>query len=253
MTGAPATQPSKRSRTVRLGTAGWSIPRAVADQFPTEGSALERYAAVFDAVEINSTFYRPHRRSTFLRWAGATPDGFSFSVKVPRAITHDARLVNGAEALARFLDDLDPLRAKLGVLLVQLPPSLAFDQAVADNFFGGLRRIDAELPVACEPRHASWFSGEVDDLLVACRVSRVAADPARPEGAGEPGGWRGLAYYRLHGAPRMYYSAYDGAAVAALAERLQAGAEPAWCVFDNTASGAAAADALALQRLMTET
>lgn len=208
---------------------------------------------MFDAVEINSTFYRQHRRSTFARWVSATPDDFLFSVKVPRAITHDARLVDGAEAVVRFVEELDALRAKLGVLLVQLPPSLVFDPAVAEAFFAGIRRCDPDVQIACEPRHASWFSAAAEALLVGHRIARVAADPARTPGAGEPGGWPGLAYWRLHGAPRIYYSAYGAVALASLARKLQAGAAPTWCVFDNTASGAAAADALALQGFCTGT
>ncbi len=233
-----------------VGTAGWSIPRAVADRFPAEGSGLERYAAVFDAVEINSTFYRPHRASTFLRWATCTPEGFRFSVKAPRAITHDARLVDCADALAGFLSELDPLRAKLGALLVQLPPSLAFDPAVAETFFGDLRKRESGLQVACEPRHASWFSAAADGLLAGFRVARVAADPALHPHAEEPGGWTGFSYFRLHGAPRMYFSAYSPEAVEALARRLDRGqGERPWCIFDNTASGAATADALELLRV----
>ena len=235
----------------RIGTAGWSIPRAVADRFPSEGSGLERYAAVFDAVEINSTFYRSHRASTFLRWAMRTPDSFRFSVKAPRAITHEARLVDGAEALGRFLSELEALRAKLGVLLVQLPPSLAFDPAVAEAFFGALRARETELQVACEPRHGSWLSPAANELLVGFRIARVAADPALHPLSGEPGGWTGLSYFRLHGAPRMYYSAYGPEAVRTLARRLEGDRSGmAWCVFDNTTLGAAAADALELKRVL---
>ena len=237
---------------IHIGTAGWAIPRAVADCFPAEGSGLERYAAVFDAVEINSTFYRSHRGSTFLRWATHTPASFRFSVKTPRAITHDARLVNGADALARFLSELEPLRVKLGVLLVQLPPSLAFDPAVAESFFGVLRQREHKLQIACEPRHESWFSAAADDLLSGLRIARVAADPALHPLAGEPGGWKGLSYFRLHGAPRMYYSAYGPEIVRAFARRLEYGqSKRVWCIFDNTALGAAAADALEFMRVMS--
>ena len=231
----------------RIGTAGWSIPRAVAGRFPSDGSGLERYAAVFDAVEINSTFYRPHRPATFARWAERTPEAFRFSVKVPRVITHDARLAGAEDDLGRFLSELDPLRPKLGVLLVQLPPSLAFDAAVAAGFFGALRQREPALPVACEPRHASWLSPEADQLFSGLHVARVAADPALSPAAAEPGGWPGLTYFRLHGSPRMYRSAYGPEAAARLAERLRSvRSGEAWCIFDNTASGAAAADALEL-------
>ena len=222
----------------------------MADRFPAEGSGLERYAAVFDAVEINSTFYRPHRAATYQRWAERTPESFRFTVKAPRAITHDARLVSAADALAAFLSELDPLRAKLGALLVQLPPSLAFEPSVADAFFGALRKREHDLQVACEPRHATWFLPDADGLLAGFRVARVAADPAPHPRAGEPGGWPGFSYFRLHGAPRMYFSTYGAEAIGALAQRMERGqGERPWCIFDNTASGAAAADALELLRV----
>ena len=105
------------------------------------------------------------------------------------------------------------------------------------------------MPVACEPRHASWFTPDVNDWLDARRVARVAADPTRVAGAGEPGGWSGLAYYRWHGSPRIYYSDYDEVALAALGRRLDAHRQrgvTTWCILDNTALGAALGNALAL-------
>jgi uncharacterized protein YecE (DUF72 family) len=235
---------------LRIGTAGWTIPRAVADAFPAEGTGLERYAARFRAAEINSTFYRPHKRATLERWAAAVPEDFRFAVKAPKAVTHELRLAGAEEPLRRFLDELAPLSAKLGPVLVQLPPSLAFDPAVAGLFFDLLRRLH-EGEAACEPRHPSWFTPEADELLAHARVARGAADPARVPEAAHPGGWRGLTYRRLHGSPRIYYSSYEPDYLAALATDLRADAArgPAWCVFDNTVTGAAAANALALTDL----
>ncbi|THD61280.1 DUF72 domain-containing protein [Phenylobacterium sp.] len=229
-----------------LGTAGWSVPRDVADAFPAEGSGLERYAARFNAVEINSTFYRSHRPQTFERWRAATPGGFQFAVKVSRAITHEARLIGCGPRLAQFFDEIAPLAGKLGPILVQLPPSLAFDPGVAADFLAELRRQWGG-PVALEPRHASWFGAQAAALLAAHRIAQVAADPARVAAAGVPGGDPSLAYWRLHGSPRMYYSPYGPTALEALALAIaKAHARDAWCVFDNTASGAAAANALTL-------
>ncbi|MDP3660424.1 DUF72 domain-containing protein, partial [Phenylobacterium sp.] len=196
---------------LRIGTAGWSVPRAAADAFPADGSVLQRYSARLSAVEVNSSFYRPHRRQTYERWRDATPDGFRFAVKAPRAITHEARLVDCAEGLAAFLLQIGGLSGKLGPLLVQLPPKLAFDAVVAARFFDDLRTRWSG-SVACEPRHASWFEGAADDLLIAHRIARVAAHPAPHPLAASPGGWSGLAYWRLHGSPRMYASDYDAAA-----------------------------------------
>jgi uncharacterized protein YecE (DUF72 family) len=232
---------------IRIGTAGWSIARAAAERFPAEGSGLERYAEVFGAVEINSSFHRPHRASTWKRWRDSVPANFRFSVKVPKRITHELKLVGFEEALTAFLAEAGVLNDKLAVLLVQLPPKLAFEPEIARAFLADLA-ARSSAAIACEPRHESWFTAGADALLVELQVARAAADPARHAGAGEPGGWRGLAYWRLHGSPTMYRSSY-GERVAAYAAALEAEAEAgreAWCVFDNTASSAATSDALAL-------
>ena len=233
---------------LRLGTAGWSIPAAVADRFPGAGSSLERYACVMTAVEVNSSFHRPHRRTTWERWAASTPDDFRFSVKVPRLLTHDQRLADPDEVLDRFLGEVSGLGSKLAVILVQLPPSLKFDEVAARGFFDALQARFAAA-VACEPRHADWFTAGADAWLAERRIARVAADPAKHTGAADPGGWRGLRYFRLHGSPRMYYSAYSPEVLAATARRLleNAAGAPTWCVFDNTAGSAALPDALTVR------
>jgi uncharacterized protein YecE (DUF72 family) len=230
---------------IRVGTAGWAIPRAIAGSFPEEGSGLQRYAARFGVAEINSSFHRPHRPGTYLRWAEAVPEDFRFAAKLPRRITHDLRLVGAEEELQRFLGEVAGLGSRLGPLLVQLPPSLAFEAAPAATFFRQLRSRHAG-GVALEPRHASWFAPEPDGLLREHRIARVAADPARVPAASEPGGWAGLAYVRLHGSPRTYYSSYQADYLEALAARLRDASVETWCIFDNTASGAAAANALDL-------
>lgn len=237
---------------IRIGTAGWTIPRAVAGDFPAEGSGLERYAARFDAAEINSTFYRPHRPATFERWAAAVPEGFRFSVKCPKRITHELKFAGCEEALAAFGAEITNLGDRLGPVLVQLPPSLAFDEVVAASFFeAAAARLQS--PIACELRHPSWLGEAADALLSRLQVSRVAADPARVPEAATPGGWRGLAYFRLHGSPVMYRSSYDEDALRLWAGRIRAASDEAdetWAIFDNTASGAAAANALRLNRLI---
>src|ERR1700754_3264244 len=120
---------------VRIGTAGWSVPSRYAAMVPTDGSHLERYARCLNAVEINSSFYRPHQRKTYERWAQSTPAGFNFSVKIPKAITHEQRLRDCGAWLDRFSSEVSGLGGKLGVLLVQLPPKLAFDRQLTDRFF----------------------------------------------------------------------------------------------------------------------
>ena len=236
---------------INIGTAGWSIPRQVAGDFPSEGSALARYASHFPVVEINSSFYRPHRLSTWERWRDGTPGEFRFSVKLPKVITHERKLADFEEPLADFLAQAEALGEKLAVVLVQLPPKLAFDKELAMPFFGALAARTGAA-VVCEPRNPSWFSGDAERLLTAHRVVRVAADPAICEDAQRPGGWRGLGYWRLHGSPRMYRSSYADrlAHYAALLEACASTGGEAWCIFDNTASSAATIDALALMRVV---
>ncbi len=155
---------------VRIGTAGWSIPAAHAALFPSGGSHLERYARVLPAVEIDSTFYRSHRTATYARWSASVPDGFRFSVKAPREITHRRRLLDTEPVLGTFLQEVRSLGAKLGPVLVQLPSSLAFEARNARAFFETLRRLhDGE--VACEPRHVGWFVPEAEALLTELRIA----------------------------------------------------------------------------------
>lgn len=234
----------------RIGCAGWSLPRALWPEFSPEGSHLERYARRFDAVEIDTSFYRPHRRDTYERWAASTPAGFRFAVKLPKAVTHERRLVDAMPAFEEFAAQVEGLGDKLGALVVQLPPSLAFDAAVVRRFFTALRRRH-QGTVVLEPRHRSWFVPQADALLAAFEVARVLADPVLFDEAAAPGGWPGLVYLRLHGSPRRYWSAYDDALLARLAQRLQLAKEEGaqcWCVFDNTAGGEAVGNALTLQR-----
>ena len=243
----------EESSVIRAGCAGWSIPKEHAARFPQECSHLERYAQRFPAVEINSSFYRPHRPATYERWASSVPLGFRFAVKVPREITHERRLASPEELWDRFLAECGALGDALGPLLVQLPPSLAFDGAVVRPFFDALRERFAG-GVVYEPRHPSWFQPEVEQVLIQSRIARVAADPAPVPSAAQPGGWKGLVYYRLHGSPRIYYSAYSEAYLAALAATLHEAARsaPVWCIFDNTALGAATDDALSvMERLLS--
>jgi uncharacterized protein YecE (DUF72 family) len=117
---------------------------------------------------------------------------------------------------------------------------LAFDLHTAAVFFEQLRKHYSG-PVVVEPRHTSWLAA--GELLKAQRIAWVEADPA-PLGERAPLGWDGLVYLRLHGSPKIYYSAYDEPTLGTVASRLVASGMPAWCIFDNTAAGAAVGDAL---------
>ncbi|WP_315385627.1 DUF72 domain-containing protein [uncultured Stenotrophomonas sp.] len=235
-----------------IGCAGWSIPNRYADLFGPGESMLARYATRFPVVEINSSFYRPHRPVTYERWAATVPPTFRFSVKLPRTISHDSGLVGVGALLDRFLDETRALGPKLGGLLLQLPPSLALDARRAASFFRALRRR-THAPLVCEPRHPSWFSASADALLARHDVARAGVDPARVPAAAHPGGAQHWRYWRWHGSPRMYYSEYDETALADLAGQAgQGAASSPWIIFDNTAHGFAVANAARLQELTAD-
>ena len=235
-----------------IGTAGWSIPRVLAEHAPGEGAHLHRYARQLACAEINSSFYRPHMPGTYAKWAAAVPEGFQFSVKVPRALTHEGALAPDAATLQRFLEESSALGEKRGPLLLQLPPKRALEMQRATDFFGMLRE-HYEGGAVLEPRHASWFTEEADALLRQFAIARVAADPMRVPEAMTPAGDPSFVYYRLHGSPRTYYSAYEDGWLTQLSETLRASSQSGtkvWCIFDNTASGAAFGNALRLRDLL---
>nr|WP_192812093.1 DUF72 domain-containing protein [Pseudomonas luteola] len=235
-----------------IGCAGWSLPRLQWPDFPAEGTHLQRYAARFNTVEINSSFYRPHQPATYAKWADSTPEGFRFAVKVPKQITHIQRLAHGGALLNGFLSECSHLGEKLGCLLIQLPPSLAFKAELTRDFLEDLRaRYNGH--AVLEPRHASWQRDDAQSILMAYRIGQVAADPSPLVNGNMPGASPEVVYYRLHGSPQIYHSSYTHDALASLAQTLAHHHErsvPTWCIFDNTASGAAVPNALDMQRLL---
>ena len=240
-----------------IGTAGWSIPKIVRDEFFPEGAVkpdhLKAYAQKFRGVEINSSFYREHEARTYSKWAKTTPDEFRFAIKLAKRFTHEQKLSVDSSDLREVLAGIQNLGEKLGVLLVQIPPKLAFDEAVAEEFFGSLRELYRG-PVALEPRHMTWSEREATKLLEEYRVARVVADPDR---LGEAPVIRSadVCYYRLHGSPKIYYSDYTEKMLSSWARAFRSDAEgksEAWCIFDNTAEGHATPNALRFQELLRE-
>ena len=227
-----------------VATAAWSIPKAVAERFAAEGSGLSRYASLFKGVEVNSTFYRRHKPSTFARWAESVPEDFRFAVKIPKEITHLRAMRDIGPSFETFLEDISPLADRRGPLLCQLPPSLAFAPAEMEAALATMRKADSGR-IVIEVRHGSWASPSATALLERYAMDRVLADPAlvwsRADFAAPP------CYIRLHGKPKVYYSSYTQEEIRDFARLL---APDSWCVFDNTASGAAIENALTMLELV---
>jgi uncharacterized protein YecE (DUF72 family) len=237
---------------VRIGCAGWSLPAGAAKFFPETGSHLQRYSAIFNAVEINSSFYRSHLPTTYAKWSAAVPRNFRFSVKLPKEISHILRLRACARPLRRFLGEIEGLGTRLGCVLIQLPPSFAFERASVRQFLTLFRRHFDGCAVL-EPRHVTWFEPPVEHILRDFNIGRVGSDPALCALAAQPNCSGPVAYMRLHGSPRMYFSDYDEMRLRGVATNLtrqSLGARQTWCIFDNTAHGFATINALRLMELM---
>jgi uncharacterized protein YecE (DUF72 family) len=239
---------------IYIGTASWSLPRDYAAPFGEDGSHLERYAKLLNGVEINSSFYRDHKPATYKKWADSVPEHFRFSVKLSKLFTHTQRLEVTEENLQLVLAGIQQLGSKLGVLLIQLPPSLGLQTSVAGAFFEALRK-HYEGPVAFEPRHVTWLSEQGLQLMEDFRISKVFADPEPCPLALERAPLAHMIYYRLHGSPEMYKSNYE---IDRLHEvyrqmiQLQSRVTQAWCIFDNTTFGYATMNALEMTRLKND-
>jgi uncharacterized protein YecE (DUF72 family) len=196
---------------VRIGCSGWSYGDWRGGLYP-EGLPqrrwLERYAEVFDTVEINATFYRLPKEETVSGWTEQVPEDFLFAVKGSRYLTHMKRLRDIADGVARFWEPLEPLRRshRLGPVLWQLPENFERDDDLL------VAALD-ELPPAdhCfEFRHPSWFAAPVRELLAERGASwTIGDDKRRPLPEASPVGE--LAYLRLHYGHRGHGGNYSEA------------------------------------------
>ena len=161
---------------LRVGTSGYNYPAWKGNFYPSDLSSakmLPYYADKFSTVEINYTFYRLPSEKVVKDWVAATPEGFTFTLKASRRITHDAQLHDCRELVEVFLARAEALGPKLGVLLFQLPPRFKKDLGVFDAFLDWLPQGTR---AAFEFRNDSWFSDEVFALLKARNLALCVTD-----------------------------------------------------------------------------
>jgi uncharacterized protein YecE (DUF72 family) len=220
--------------TVWIGTSGWQY-RDWRGSFYPRGLAkarwLEDYSAAFATVESNNAFYRLPERDVFEAWAARTPDDFVMAVKMSRFLTHVRRLRDPAEPVERFLDRARGLGRKLGPVLIQLPPQFRADR---ERLEATLRLFPADIRVAVEFRHATWFTDETRRLLERHGAALCLADR---RGLRSPL-WRTAdwTYVRLHEGRATPPPCYGRMALTTWTERIRdgwgSGAE-AWIYFNN--------------------
>jgi len=235
--------------TIRIGTSGWTYPHWQEQFYPPDwpkSKWLEYYAQHFDTVGLNATFYRLPKPKTFENWKNRTPDGFLWSVKASKYITHTRRLKAPQEPLARLYTTAAGLGEKFGVLLFQLPPSLAFDKKRFTEFCGFL---NPRLRHAVEVRHVSWISDPFFDMLKQSNIAFCIADTAGRYPFHEAV-TADFIYIRLHGSTELYASHYSEKELQAWAEKIKAWGKDTFVYFDNDFEGHAVKNAQRLKEIL---
>lgn len=225
-------------QSIHIGTSGFYYDHWIGNCYPADilkRDLLPYYASHFKTVEINSTFYHLPKRSTILHWLEVTPDDFRFTLKANRTITHAKKLHEVYEETLTFIRLVRPLKAKLGVILFQIPPSVRLDVKLLDDFI-------CELPrgyrYAIEFRHASWMDEVVFQLLALHNIALCLHDYEQ-----RPMPWIATAdfvYLRLHGPSGRYRGSYDQRQIDALAQRVTAFSQEGkrvFCYFNNDMEG----------------
>ncbi len=234
-----------------VGTSGWNYETFIGilyDNTTPKRRYLETYCRFFDTVELNASFYRSFPEKIWQGWYERTPDGFLWSVKAPRFITHIKRLKVDQESINIFFNRIFHLKEKLAVVLFQLPPSLKYDPKTLDGF---LDMLPGGVKIAFEARNQSWFDEEVfqklDERNIAWVISHTSGKyPMREAFTAD------FVYLRLHGAAGLYKGAYGSEGLVRWVELLKASRREGYVYFDNTADGSAAKDALLLKQMLSE-
>lgn len=236
---------------VHIGTSGWTYGHWKGIFYPEDQPKarwLEYYAREFDTVELNATFYRLPNKTTFEKWFKRTPEGFLWSLKASRYITHVKRLKDVREPLDRFYHSASRLGSKLGPLLFQLPPSLTYDAHLMESF---LARLDPSFRHAVEIRHSSWLTSEFFTQLqhkntAFCISDTAGRYPYQEEITAD------FVYIRLHGSRKLYASEYTKEELEIWAKKIQDWGRETFVYFDNDFGGYAVRNAKMLKKLLAD-
>jgi uncharacterized protein YecE (DUF72 family) len=238
---------------IRIGCSGWNYRHWRGPFYPEGLPArrwFEHYAATFDTVELNTSFYRLPAADTFAKWRDQAPPGFHYAVKAPRFITHMKKLKDCAEPVWEFVARARNLGATLGPLLYQLPPKLAFNKERVEAF---LALLPDDLQHAFEFRETSWISPDVLALLDSHGIGFCVHDmpgSATPLWASGP-----LAYLRFHGTEGKYWGRYPDERLLAAADWMVGQARrgrDVWAYFNNDIHAHAIDDALTLRAMVAQ-
>jgi uncharacterized protein YecE (DUF72 family) len=236
-----------------VGCSGWEYKHWRGDFYPAEvprARWFEHYAAAFDTVEVNNTFYRLPEETTFASWAARAPAGFTYAVKASRFLTHMKKLKDPAEPLDRLFNRMVPLGSHLGPVLYQLPPGWKPDRGRLENFLQALPRGHRHV---IEFRDPSWYADDVMEMLERKQVSLCLHDMRGSATGRERVG--PFVYVRFHGATGQISGGYSGEHLedwAAWFQTARAAGTDVYAYFNNDVGGHAPRNALTLKRVLEE-
>ena len=234
---------------IRIGTSGWTYKHWQRIFYPVKwprSKWLEYYTNHFDTVELNATFYRLPQRTTFENWEARTPDHFLWSVKGSRFITHTKRLKDPAQSLGRFYDATTGLGEKLGVILLQLPPSFGFDEKLFIDF---CKKLNPDIRHTIEFRHPSWINDQVFGIMTEFNIAFCVSDTAGRYPFIEAI-TSDFMYVRLHGSQDLYASLYSEEELYTWAQKINAWNRDVFIYFDNDYKGHAINNAGRLKEIL---
>lgn len=235
---------------IHVGTSGWQYKHWIGVFYPpglTSRDWLRFYVNHFSTLELNVTFYREVKPSTYEKWQNSVPATFHFSAKMSRFITHIKRLRVEPQAIKRFIDGVTILSDRLGVILIQLPPSLKYDRNLMVDFFD---LLDPHLKYSVEARNETFVDDEFFALLADRNMAWCVSESAGRYPYAEAV-TADFVYLRLHGREKLYASSYTDLELREIAGKLSDWGKETFVYFDNDFEGFAVKNALSLKHMLT--
>lgn len=237
---------------IHIGTSGWSYKHWKDAFYPHKLPStkwLPYYADIFSTTEINASFYRLPSEESVLKWAAQVPDNFLFCPKMSRYLTHMKKLREPDEPLERFFSVFHHLKKKLGPVLIQLPPRLAFHYDIAEHFYNLLKKKYKPYEFVMEVRHDTWLQEESLTLMTKYGIGLVISESGDMFPYSEMITAKNI-YVRFHGPAELYASSYSDKALESFAEKFKKWVKDGhevWAYFNNDIGAHAVGDA---QRLI---
>lgn len=242
-------------RKINIGTSGWSYKDWKGIFYPEKlkpAEYLKFYKNFFHTTEINTSFYHMPLQKTVEKWTETVPAGFRFCVKISRYITHLKKLHKPEEPLERFFNVFEPMHKKMGLVLIQLPPSLKFNYDVASHFFHLLKTKYGKYQFALEVRHDTWLQDDSLTLMTKYDLAFVISQSGVNFPYSEMVTSKNI-YVRFHGPEKLYASSYSDEMLADFAKKFKQWIKKGhhvWAFFNNDYDGKAIQDGKRLEQLL---